>query len=211
MNKNINQKIDSLLQTRRRALYDLENSIDELYKMGLRFFTPSEGDTPEIVSYQNLDPRFEQTLEDWEWEAVYDDGSVLYQYSEHKISHFGNIDQARLEKIIYTSNFLIDTTNEEKHAKVELNVKKGTFEFLNCGPMDVRGATDKENAEEKKIILFKRKRKDFTVGMTQKDGRVEADPTGEEFIYQRYYLGYETPNKKLVLCLYPDGNVGIDE
>lgn len=208
---NINHKIDSLLQTRRRALYDLEKSVEELYKLGLRFFSPGEGDTPEIASYQNLDPRFEQTLEDWEWEAVYNDGSILYQYSEHQVSHFGHIDQSRLEKIIYTSNFLIDTTNEEKHAKVTLNVKTGTFEFINCGPMDVRGKTDKENSEEKKVILFKRKRKDFTAGVTQIKGQVNIDPTGEEFVYQRYYLGYETPTKKLIVCLYPDGDIGIEE
>jgi len=208
--ENINKKIDSLLQIRRRALYDLEKSIEELYKIGLIFFSPSLDGIPEVSSAQDLLPRFEKTLESWEWKAIYEDGTELDQYGE-KQHHFGDIDQSKLKQLLYISNFEISTSNQEKRAIVTLNWKEGTFDFLNCGAMDIRGQLDKPCLEDKKLILFKRKRQDFTVGFTPKEKGMEVEPTGEQFIYQRYYLGWETKNKKVLICLYPNGEIRIEE
>jgi len=206
--KTVNQQIDECLQTRRKALYDLEKSIEKLYEMGVRFFTPNEEDgMPEISAAQNLLPRYEQTLEDFEWKAIYNDETELDENGE-KQSHYGDIDQSKLEKIILISNFEIDTSNTEKRLIITMNFKDGIFEFLNCGPMEVRGKLTTPCIDPKKLILFKRRRRDFTAGVDVKSKLLT--PTGEEFTYTRYYLGFETSDKKVVICAYPNGDVQIE-
>jgi len=204
----VNTKIDNFLKIRRQSLYDLEKAIEGLYEMGIRFFVPTEEGVPEVSCAQNLLPRYEHTLEDFEWKAIYDDGTELDQYGE-KQSHFGDIDQSKLAKIQYISNFEILTQNPEKRLIITLDFKKGTFDFWNCADQDIRAELSKPCEEEKKLILFKRKRQDFIVGMAGKEAKVES--TGERFTYTRYYLGYETKNKKVVICLYPNGDIGIEE
>jgi hypothetical protein len=186
----------------------LEKSIEKLYAMGVRFVTISgEDGLPEISAAQNLLPRYEQTLEDWEWKAIYTDGQELDQYGD-KESHYGDIDQSRLDKIMLISNFDIDTSNQEKRMIITLNFKSGTFEFLNCGPMEVRDKLTVEVPGEKKLIFFTRRRKDFTAGV-DKDSKM-LEPTGEEIAYNRSYLGYECGDKKVVIIAYPNGEVEIE-
>ena len=207
---NVNQKIDKFLKIRRQSLYDLEKSIEGLYSMGVRFFTPSPDGVPDISAAQNLLPRFEFTLEDFEWKAIYDDETELDQYGE-KQSHFGDIDMSKLAKIQYVSNFEIDTQNPEKRLVVTLDLKKGTFNFWNCGSQKVKDALSKAVEGKKKLILFKRKRESFTAGISKSNtGRMEVSPTGEKFTYTRYYLGYECGKKKVIVCLYPNGNMSIE-
>jgi len=204
----VNNKIDSFLKIRRQSLYDLEKAVEGLYEMGVRFFTPTEDGVPEISCAQNLLPRYEFTLEDFEWKAIYEDGTELDQYGE-KQSHFGNIDQSKLSKLQYISNFEVLTQNPEKRLIITLDVKKGTFDFWNCADQGVRAKLTELCEGEKKLILFKRKREDFTVGVSSKDIKVE--PTGEKFIYVRYYLGFEAKDKKVVVCCYPNGEIKIEE
>jgi hypothetical protein len=205
---NINKQIDEFLQTRRTALENLEKSVEGLYEMGVRFFSPGADGIPEISAAQNLLPRYEQTLEDWEWKAIYNDGTDLDQYGATE-SHYANIDQSKLEKVLFISNFEIDTSNVEKRAVITLNFKDGTFDFLNCGPMSVRGKLTIPSLEDKKLILFKRNRESFTAGVDTRSRSLT--PTGEKITYKRYYLGYQTPSKKVIICAYPNGDVQIDE
>ena len=207
----VNEKIDNLLKIRRRSLYDLEKAVEGLYAMGVRFFTPTPDGVPEISAAQDLLPRFEYTLEDFEWKAIYDDGTELDQYGE-KQSHFKDIDQSKLAKIQYISNFEILTQNPEKRLIVTLDFKSGVFDFWNCGSQDVRAKLSKPVEGEKKLILFKRRRESFTVGVSAEKGRPEITPAGERFTYTRYYLGYELvgKKKKVIVCLYPNGEVGIE-
>jgi len=205
----VNEQIDNFLKIRRQSLYDLEKAIEGLYAMGVRFHTPGEDGLPEVSAAQYLLPRYEFTLEDFEWKAVYDDGKEMDQFGE-KENHFGNIDQKKLSKIMYISNFEIDTSNIEKRAIITFNFKDGTFDFLNCGPMEVRGKLTTPCTEDKKLILFKRRRETFTAGVEGKTK--ELLPTGEKILYTRYYLGYETPSgKKVVICIYPNDDIGIEE
>ena len=207
---NVNKKIDSFLKIRRQSLYDLEKSIEGLYETGVRFFTPSPDGIPVISAAQSLLPRFEFTLEDFEWKAIYDDGTELDQYGE-KQSHFGDIDMSKLAKIQYVSNFEIDTQNPEKRLVVTLEIKQGTFVFWNCGSQEVKDALSKAVEGKKKLILFKRKRESFTAGVSKNEaGRPEFSPTGERFTYTRYYLGYEVGKKKVIVCLYPNGEMAIE-
>jgi hypothetical protein len=204
----VNEKIDEFLKIRRQSLYDLEKAIEGLYAMGVRFHTPGEDGLPEISAAQNLLPRYEFTLEDFEWKAIFDDGSEMDQFGEEE-HHFGNIDQKKLAKLMYISNFEIDTSNVEKRAIITLDFKNGTFDFLNCGPMEVRGKLTTPCTEEKKLILFKRRRETFTAGV---DGKTkEFMPTGEKILYTRYYLGYEAPSRNVVICIYPNDDIGIEE
>jgi hypothetical protein len=205
---NVNQQLDNFLQIRRTALDNLEKSVEGLYEMGVRFFSPGDDGIPEISAAQNLLPRFEQTLEDWEWKAVYNDKTELDQYGI-KESHYGDIDQSKLDKIMLISNFEIDTSNVEKRAVITLNFKDGTFDFLNCGPMSVRGRLTVPSLEDKKLILFKRNRESFTAGVDTRSRSLT--PTGEKIIYKRYYLGYQAPSKKIIVCAYPNGDVQRDE
>lgn len=207
---NVNQRIDKFLKIRRQSLYDLEKSIEGLYGMGVRFFTPSPDGVPDISAAQNLSPRFEFTLEDFEWKAIYDDGKELDQYGK-KQAHFGDIDMSKLAKIQYISNFEIDTQNPEKRLVVTLDFKQGTFVFWNCGSQEVKDKLNKPVEGKKKLILFKRRRESFTVGFS-KGGTIgiEVSPTGEKFTYTRYYLGYECGKKKVIVCLYPNGEMAIE-
>jgi len=205
---NVNKQIDDLLKIRRQSLYDLEKSIEGLYNMGIRFFSSNGDDVPEISASQNLLPRYEQTLEDFEWKAIYTDGTELDQYGDKEL-HFGDIDQTKLDRLILISNFDIETSNQEKRLIITLNFKDGTFDFLNCGSMGVRGKLTTPNLEEKKLIFFKRNRESFTAGVSEKSKLLT--PTGEKITYKRYYLGYETSNKKLIICAYPNGDVQIEE
>jgi hypothetical protein len=205
---NVNQQLDEFLQLRRTSLENLEKSVEGLYQMGVRFFTPGADGIPEISAAQNLLPRFEKTLEDWEWKVIYNDGTELDENGE-KSSHYGDIDQSKLDKVLLISNFEIDTTNVEKRAVITLNFKEGTFDFLNCGSMEVRGKLTTPSLGDKKLILFKRNRESFTAGVDTKSKSLT--PTGEKITYKRYYLGYEMPGRKVIICAYPNDNVQIDE
>ena len=204
----VNKKIDGFLKIRRQSLYDLEKAIEGIYEMGVRFFVPTAGGVPEISCAQNLLPRFEFTLEDFEWKAIYEDGTELDQYGKEQ-SHFGNIDQSKLAKLQYISNFEILTQNPEKRLIITLDFKKGTFDFWNCGEQGLRAELTKPCEGKKKLILFKRKREDFTVSVAGKTK--EVNPTGERFTYTRYYLGFETKDKKVIVVIYPNGKVGIEK
>jgi hypothetical protein len=204
---NVNQKIDEFLKIKRQSLYDLEKAMKGLQDMGVRSFIPGSDGVPEISTSQKLLPRYELTLEDWEWKAIYNDGTELNENGKVKL-HFGNIDQNRLEKIMLISNFEIDTSNQEKRLIVTLNFKDGTYDFLNCGSMEVRGKLTTPCLERKKLILFKRNRESFTAGV---DAQSKAlTPTGEKITYKRYYLGYQLQTKVVLICAYPNGEIGIE-
>jgi len=208
---NVNQKIDNFLKIRRQSLYDFEKAVEGLYEMGVRFFTPAPDGVPDISAAQSLLPRFEFTLEDFEWKAIYDDGTELDQFGE-KQSSFKDIDMERLEKIQYISNFEINTQNPERRLVITLDFKQGTFTFWNCGSQEIRDSLSKEVKGEKKLILFKRRRESFTAGVSKGEGKAEILPTGEKFTYTRYYLGYEVvgKKKKAIVCLYPNGEIVIE-
>ncbi len=203
-----NEKIDQFLLMRKEASAQMEKAIAGLYEMGVRFYQASEdGGAPEVTAAQNLIPRYEVTLQDFEWKAIYDDGGELDQYGNQE-NHFGDIDQSRLAKIMFIGNFEIDTSNIEKRPVITMDFKTGLFEFLNCGPMDVRGKLTRPCVGDKKLILFRRKRETFSAGV---NGKKDLEMTGDQIVYIRYYLGYETSDRKVLICIYPNGDVGIEE
>ena len=206
---NVNKQIDKFLKIRRESLDHLEKAIKGLYEMGVRFFTPSPDGVPDISAAQNLLPRFELTLEDFEWKAIYNDKTELDQYGETQ-SHFGDIDMSKLDKIQYISNFEIATQNPEKRLVVTLNFEDGSFNFWNCGDQKAKDELSKKVEGKKKLILFKRKRESFTAGISTKTSKAEIMPTGDKFTYTRYYLGYECGKKKVIVCLYPNGQMSIE-
>jgi hypothetical protein len=205
MNKN--DQIAEYLKTKQRAEKELEDSISGLYEMGVRFVSLAEDGTPEISALQDLLPRYEYTLEDFEWKAIYDDGTEIDQNGDIE-RHFGDIDQSKLAKLVYISNFIIDTSNQEKRLVITLNFKDGTFDFLNCGAMDIRGKLVYPIFGDKKLILFKRKRETFTANVNIE--KKEFSPTGDKILYNRYYLGYETGDRKLIICICPNGEIEIE-
>lgn len=205
----VNEKIDTFLAMRKQATEMIEKAVTGLYEMGVRFYQASEeGGAPEVSAAQNLLPRYEATLQDFEWKAIYEDGTDLDQYGEEE-HHFGDIDQSQLAKVLFIGNFEIDTSNIEKRPIVTLDLKTGLFEFWNCGPMDVRGKLANPCPGDKKLILFRRVRETFAAGAGGKTKGIEI--TGDKIVYIRYYLGFETTNRKVLICIYPNGDVGIEE
>jgi hypothetical protein len=210
-----NKQLDDYLKQRRRGLNDIEESEKGILAMGATLVSIGSDGIPELSSSMKLIDRYQDTLESWEWKAIYNDGTELDQYGEID-SDFGDIDQSKLDKLMFISNFEIDTINLEKRMTITLNVNDGTFEFLNCGPMEIRAKLSVPVTEPKKLILFKTVRDSFTAGVDPDSKRFE--PTGEKVLYRRYYLGYETPikaevgqhYKKVLVCAYPNGEVTVE-
>jgi len=107
-----------------------------------------------------------------------------------------------MKKIRFLTKYLgedgkeIDTSNQEKRLIITMNFKDGTFDFLNCGPMEVRGKLTTPVLGDKKLIFFKRNRESFTAGVSAKSKLMNM--TGEKITYKRYYLGWEITGKKVV-------------
>lgn len=188
----------------------IEKAITGLYEMGVRFYQADDaGGAPEVSAAQKLLPRYESTLQDFEWKAIYEDGTELDQYGDEE-HHFGDIDQTRLAKVLFIGNFEIDTSNIEKRPIVTLDFKTGLFDFWNCGPMEVRGKLVNPCPGEKKLIMFRRVRETFAAGAGGKTKGIEL--TGDKIVYIRYYLGYETKDgRKAIVCIYPNSDVGIED
>ena len=185
------------------------NAEKELAKLGVKFGQMGDDGIPTFEVGSNYLPQFLHHLEEFEWEAVYEDGTILRQHGINGENHYGNIRQEALKRLKLTSNFEMDTDNQERRVIITLDWKTGKIEVLN-GRMDIDDRNEMAKIEEtgqKKLILFKRIR----FGETMDVSGEKPSPTGEIYFYKRNYIGYETESKKVLFCLYPDGMVGIEK
>ncbi len=206
---NINKKLDRLLRQRRRAIQDLESATEGIFDMGVRIFEPTPEGVPNIIAGQNLIPRYEVTLEDYEWQVEFEDGEVMDQYEKGEQHHFGDImdKDKEIKQVRYISNFETHSQAEEKRIIVTLNFDDGTFKFWNAGGPDIKHELSKPIEGEKKLILFKRRRE--TVAVQANSTGMKMADKGQKTLYTRYYLGFETDDEKRIVCCYPNGEIRI--
>ena len=203
----IGKEVDDKIKER----IDLINSLLKVNKsigeLGVKIGNITKDGIPEFEVGMNYLPQFVYHLEEYEWEVIYKDGTVLRQHDLSGDNHYGNIVQENLKEIRLISNFNTETDNEEKRMIITLDWQTGKFKILN-GRADINDRNEIETAEEpgeKKLILFRRIR----AGQTLEIGE-RLKETPEVYFYKRYYLGYENKDKKVIVCLYPNGEVGIE-
>jgi len=145
---------------------------------------------------------------DFEWLARYNDSSVLRQFDDEKNEehHFGHIDQERLREFVLVSR-------QDPLKTLHVNLQNGLF-FLNGKVLEKINVDGKEislghmflgaEVEKKKLIYFRRVRRDFDMGT----GKVKATIA--------YITGYEVTltngeSFKEVLQINPNGTITLYE
>ena len=178
----------------------------ELIKEGVKIGNLGKDGVPEFEVGANYLPQFVYHLEEFEWEVTYNNGSILRQHDLSGENHYGNIVQENLKEIKLISNFTTETDNEEKRIVLTLDWATGKFKILNAtvniDDRNVIGMT--EESGEKKLISYR----GIRFGQTMELGE-KIKGTSEVYFYKRYYLGYETKDKKIIICLYPNGECEI--
>ena len=205
----VGKRVNELISGRADSLNKIINAEKELTKLGVKFGQIGDDGVPTFEVGSNYLPQFLHHLDEFEWEAVYDNGQVLRKHDINGENHYGNIRQEALKRLKLASNFEMDTDNQERRVIVTLDWKTGKIEVLN-GLLDIEDRNELANIEEtgqKKLILFKRVR----FGQAMDVSGEKPRPTGEVYFYKRSYIGYETENKKVLLCLYPDGKIALEK
>ncbi len=198
INYNHGLDVDEAIRLRETSRYNLTQAKMTLLKMGVK--TVSEG---HLQALPNLDvEKYEKCcFQEFSWEAEYEDGSVLKQFEGAKQHHYGNIEQDKLKLIRWVSHFVTDTSNEEKRVLVTLDWKTGLWSFFNgFVPQEVKAAVAEGFAGEikPKLILKMVKRESASVGFP-------GNAVNELTRYYRYILGWEGGDKKIILCVEPNG------
>ena len=142
-----------------------------------------------------------------EWVALYSDNSELKQYDDraNEEHHFGHIDQGKLREFV-----LVSKANSEQ--TVSVNFETGLFHVggeplreLEIGNIKVPIGTplSGKSVENKKLIYFRRVRRDFDMGR----GTTSASIA--------YIIGYEAvvggKKVKELLQVNPSGTITIYE
>lgn len=200
------QKIDNLIKERAEIIGRLLSIGNSLNSEGVKFGNLVENNPVFQVGLNYLQ-QFANTLEEFEWEAKYNDGTYLRQYDLSGNHHFGDIDMEKLVSIKYISNFNGENDNEDRRVILTLDFLNGTFDIKN-GKIDIEDRNKLSSIKDtsaKKLILFKRNR----FGQMMEIGD-KITPTDEIYMYNRYYLGYENDNQKVIVCLYPNGQAKIE-
>lgn len=148
--------------------------------------------------------------QEFQWQAWYSDGFVINQYEEDEAETertFADIDFTRLVRIHWSSNFETETDNDDKRVIISLDWTTGLFSFYNgITPQEVKetvlDASEFMKAEEKKLILKMVKRVSQTASLN-------PNAPVEVTLYNRYLLGYETAEKKVIICIEPNGYVHL--
>ena len=209
----VNIEIDGLLQSRKNAVLEYTNSTKRLIGMGVKFGQASTGEIEVPESFTPYLGKYEISEMEFEWEVVYTDGSVLRQFEGEDTHSFKDIDLSRIKSVAYISNFNWPSDNRDSRVTVRLNCETGKFEFNN-------GFIDQESLAyindipggERKLVLFSRKRKDFSAVNGDKDTPLEfLQMIDETVFYNRFVLGYETPAGKRILIISPNGKINLFE
>lgn len=205
LNRNYGVDIDNHIKVRDRAKLDLSQSRTGLINMGAQLVI---GDQLFCTPSMDMRKFFACNNQEFSWEAEYEDGTLLKQFSGKEQLHYGNIDQSKLKEIRWVSNFDYETANTEKRVIISLNFKTGVFTFTNgFAPQEIRGISFQEFKAGfvPKLVLKMIKRTSTSVGFI--DGNVE-----EVMYYNRFLLGWESAQgsayvEKKVLCIEPNGFV----
>lgn len=200
LDKDFGKQIDSLIKIKQSAKFNLITSSTELLQMGVKIFN---GDKLSTLPGLNIESYQKCAMQEFVWEAEFDDGSIVKQFQGEAQHHFGHIDQSKLKVFRWVSLFDCETENADKRAIVELDFKTGKFVFLNgFVPQEVRAGVDDIYPENEAPKLIMK--------MVKRESNVVNYPEGsisEVMKYNRYLIGWETKSKKTLLCVEPNGFV----
>lgn len=200
INYNFGLDIDELIRVRETSKYNLIQSKMTLLESGAKTIT--NGELSALPSL-NKEEYIKCSNQEFYWEAEYKDGSILKQFEGTKQHHYGNIDFDKLKVIKWVSNFIVETSNVDKRIIISLDWESGSWSFYNgLVPQEVKNLLWDNNEflvnDNKKLILKMVKRESQSVGFP-------SNTISETTRYYRYILGWESKNKKIVLCIEPNG------
>ena len=196
---NFGDTVDKLINDRQLARMVLMKSEVGLLELGVKTF---KGEV--VKAMPNLDKaKYEaHNCQEFSWEAEYVDGTILKQFQGKKEHHFKHIDQDKLKYLRWVSNFVTDTSNEEKRVIATMSWEDGTFNFLNgIISQECRMAGSVAFSNNPKLIM-KMVNRESSVG-----GFAGDEP--EIMRYNRYILGWQTESMKQIMCIEPNGRVHI--
>jgi hypothetical protein len=202
LNRDFGKDVDSLISIKQKAKYDLVSATTKLMEMGTVVISGNK-----IVCSPRLSIKdyVKCNHQEYAWEAEYEDGTIIAQFQGEEQHHFGHIDQEKLSKFRWISNFECSTSNLDKRAIVELDFKTGKFSFLNgFAPQEIRALTDDIYPRDEKAKLIMK--------MVKRQSNVVSFPDNtisETYRYNRYLIGWETKSKKVLLCIEPSGFVHL--
>lgn len=215
IDKQNNDKIDRCLQIKQDSMYNYAQAMLELTRMGVKVGRQESGDIALPLSFNNYLERFSRSNLEFEWVVTYDDDTTFQQFGpepdeEH---HFGQIDQSRLKKVEYISNFNWPTDNEEKRVIVTLDWHSGLFSFMNgyISQEDKGRLAVEPVIGPKKLEILIRRRETPVVGGLAPELEQYYGPVDEVFYYNRFMLGFKTDTMRRALMIQPNGNMHVIE
>jgi len=211
MQDNKNKIIDELLQKRQDSMVNFSDATKKLIDMGVKIATP-DGEISVPSFFEPFLDKYNRSNLEFEWEVAYKDGSRLRQFDGEEQHDFSNIKQDQIKTVSFISNFGWQTDNEERRVIVTLEMESGLFSIKNgyCPQEVLAEISVNQVIGEKKLMLFSRKRQSSSVGNVAEEVRQYFPAIGETFYYNRFVLGFETPDGYLrAVTIEPNGNIDI--
>ena len=211
MQDNKNKIIDELLQKRQDGMVNFAESTKKLIDLGVKIANP-EGEISVPSFFEQFLDKYNNSNLEFEWEVIYKDGSRLRQYDGEDQHNFGNIKLDEVKSVSYISNFAWQTDNQDQRVIVTLNMETGLFTINNgfCPQEVLAEIAVNEIKEDKKLILFTRKRQSSSMGDVSDEVRQYFPSVGESFFYNRFILGFETPSGYMrAVIIDPNGNISL--
>lgn len=196
---NYGDTVDQLINTRQQARMVLMQSEMSLLELGVKTF---KGEAVSCMPNLDLYNYHKHNHQEFSWEAVYTDGTVLTQFQGDKQHHFKHIDQSRLHFIRWVSNFNVDTSNEDKKVIMSLSWENGTFNFYNGAISQEARMFGTIGFGDNPKLIMKMVKRESSVG-----GFAGEEP--EIMKYNRYILGWQTNSMKQIMCIEPNGRIHI--
>lgn len=206
-----NKLIDELLQKRQDGMVNFVEATKRLIDIGVKIANP-EGEISVPSFFEKYIDKYSNSNLEFEWEVVYKDGSRLRQFDDGDQHNFANIKLSEVKSVSYISNFTWQTDNEERRIIVKLDMETGLFTIINgfCPQEVLAEIAINEIKEDKKLILFARKRQSSSMGEISDEVKQYFPSAGETFFYNRFILGFETPSGKMrAVIIEPNGNIGL--
>lgn len=211
MQDNKNKIIDELLQKRQDGMVNFAESTKKLIDLGVKIANP-EGEISVPSFFEQFLDKYNNSNLEFEWEVIYKDGSRLRQFDDGDQHNFANIKLSEVKSVSYISNFAWQTDNEERRVIVRLDMESGLFTITNgfCPQEVLAEIAVNEIKEDKKLILFSRKRQSSSMGEVSDEVRQFFPSVGETFFYNRFVLGFETASGYMrAVIIEPNGNINI--
>lgn len=200
------KQVDGLIKKKNQAKVDLVNSSSLLLQMGIKVL---EGDRITAQPGLDVEKYIAQNYQEFAWEAQYRSGQTIHQFGDPDgDKHFGDIDQEQLMFFRWVSCFKDETDNRDQRVIVQLDFETGRFSFLNgFAPQETRNLSDEgfpQGADQSDV------KPKLVMKMVKRNSETFSYPEGsrvETMKYNRYLIGWELPDKKIILCVEPNGFV----